>query len=91
MIPVSPRLSYHGFIYTQVLRGTRSCLYQQTLNKKTLGYEVFKIRIQHETTLDDKVYQERERFPKNEDFGKTAWTYLALDLAMERFKELEKR
>jgi hypothetical protein len=91
LLHVPSILSYHGYSYTQICRGSRSCLYRQTLGKKTIGFEVFMILIQPETTLYGKVYPERERFPKDEDFSKTAWTYWTLEQAMEKYNELETR
>jgi len=89
-IPVPPQKLYHGFDYTQVCRGARSCLYQQTLHGKTIAFEVFKISIQPETIINGVVYPARERWPKNEDFGKTAWSYLTFDKAKTHFEKIER-
>jgi len=86
---VPSNLQYHGYDYIQVCRGSRSLVYHQTLDGKTISYEVSLIRIQPETTLGGKVYPPHERFPKDEDFGYTAWTYPTLEQALAKFHELE--
>lgn len=82
-------LSYHGFRYALVCRGARSCVYQQTLGNEIIGYETFIIRIQPEVVLYGKKYPARERWPKDEDFSKTAFSFWTLDQAILKFKELE--
>jgi hypothetical protein len=82
-------LSFHGYIYIQVCRGSSSCVYRQTYGKETQGFEVFIIRKQKEVILNGKVYPARERWPKDDDFGKTAWTYRTLERAMTKYNELE--
>ena len=37
----------------------------------------------------DKKYPKREVFPKNDDFGITAWTYCDYNEAIEKYNELE--
>jgi hypothetical protein len=82
-------LQYHGFQYTLVCRGLRTYVYHQTLGKQTIGYEVFMIRIQPEAVLNGKSYLARERWPKDEDFSKTAWSCWTLEEAMLKFNALE--
>jgi hypothetical protein len=90
VLPTLPaELSYHGFQYTLVCRGFRSYVYHQTLGKKSIGYEVFKIRIQPEAVLYGKFYPARERWPKDDDFSKTAWSCWTLKEAMLKFNALE--
>lgn len=86
-------LRYHGFNYTQVLRGKRSCIYEQEVTPEIKYYEVFKLRERKERivifTGVDKKIEAGERWPRNEDFGEWAWSCRTLDRAMERFHELE--
>ena len=42
-------------------------------------------------TLNGKEYEEREVFPKDSDFGITAWTICDLDKALAKFNELENK
>ena len=90
MIYVSSQLRYHGFDYTQIYRGTRSCLYRQTYHGKTIGFEVFIITPQPEILIKGIVYPARERWPKDEDFGKTAWSYLTLEQCTVKFQSIER-
>jgi hypothetical protein len=84
------KLRKNGFIYTQVCRGVRSFVYEQTITPKIKYYEVFELRIQHEWEMNGYFYPAKERFPGNEDFGIWAWTCRTLERAMKRFNELEK-
>jgi hypothetical protein len=89
-LPTLPaEISYHGFLYIRICRGLRSYVYHQTLGKETIGYEVFLIRIQSEVILCGKSYPARERWPKDEDFSKTAWSCWTLEEAMLKFNSLE--
>jgi len=90
LIHVLQQLRYHGFDYTMICRGTRSCLYRQTYHVKTVGFEVFIISYQPETILNGIVYPARERRPKDEDFGKTAWSYLTLEQCTVKFQSIER-
>lgn len=88
-IPVPSNILYHRFWYTQLYRGVRSCLYQQTLYGKTVGYEVFLICIQPEININGEIYLEHEHWRRDADFGKTAWSCWTLEQAKERFNLLE--
>jgi hypothetical protein len=81
--------TYKGFGYTQVCRGARSCVYRQTYNGKTEGFEVFIISIDSEGTFKGKFFEKREHWPKDEDFSKTAWTCWTMEEATEKFNQLE--
>lgn len=84
------KLRFHGFDYIQVCRTERTALYHQTYDGKTVGYEVFIIHIQPETTLYGKFYPAHERWPKDGYFGKTAWSCFTIEEAMQKFNDLEK-
>jgi hypothetical protein len=51
-------------------------------------YEVFKIKIHPPAELYGRSYPEREAYPSNEDFGKTAWTYTSLEKARKKYKKI---
>jgi len=84
------KLRKNGFSYTQVCRGWRSFVYEQSVTPEIKYYEVFELRIQPECEIKGYFYPAKERFPGNEDFGKWAWTCRTLERAMERFNELER-
>lgn len=81
---------YHGFNYTQVCRGRRSSIYRQMYDGKAEGFEVFIIHIQKETLLYGKICKTHERWPKDGDFGKSAWTCWTEEEALIKHNELEK-
>ncbi len=84
-------LRKNGFNYTQVLRGDRSCIYEQMVSKEKgiKYYEVFLIRIQPQRKLFGKEYPAKEKFPHDEAFGYWAWTFRNYEDAKWRFDELE--
>jgi len=83
------KLTRNGFTYTLVLRGKRSCIYEQSSRANIISYEVFIIRIMPECEIFGKIIPEREVFPGNEDFGYRAWSIRDYEKAMLKFKELE--
>ena len=85
------KLRKNGFNYTQVLRGERSCIYEQMVceEKDIKYYEVFLIRVRPQRTAFGKEFPAKERFPNDEAFGKWAWTFRSYEDAKWRFDELE--
>lgn len=80
----------NGHIYQQLDRTNNTAIYSQhTKDGQLAGHEVFIIKIGKETEINGKLIPERELFPKNEDFGKTAWS-VGIDEthALKRFKEI---
>jgi hypothetical protein len=51
-------------------------------------FEVFQVQVKPQILFKGKIIPEREVFPGNEDFGKTAWSCRTFDQANVRFKEL---
>lgn len=95
--------SKNGYIYTLVTRSDKAALYKLTNEKypedTSVGYEVFRITVSKPYSLVQKHgnkkgqvynYPAAEKFPSNEDFGKTAWSYMTKATAMVRFDELNK-
>lgn len=89
LIHVPSNLRYHGFEYIQLYRGLRSCVYRQTYSKKTVGFEVFIIRIQQETILYGKSYKKHELWSKDGDFGKIVWSCFTLEEAIDKYNVIE--
>jgi len=83
------KLRKNGFNYTQVLRGKKSCIYEQEVSEGVKYYEVFKIRIKPERYIKGKKVEAREWFPHDEAFGYWAWSCRTYERAYERFRELE--
>jgi len=76
------------FTYTQVLREGKKAIYRQTVTTEIEYFEVFIIRIRPERTIKGKMILSYEKFPSNEDFGVSAWTYKSLEKAMIKFNSL---
>lgn len=74
----------NGFDYRLIERTEKKAIYKQGF----YGYEVFKIKIAkpHPKSENDiKNFDQIERFPCNEEFGKTAWYYPTLQDAQKRY------
>ena len=87
LLPI--RLRRNGFNYTLVLRGSRSCIYEQEVSKNQKHYEVFLIKIKPERFFHNKILVAAERFPYSEAFGKWAWSFWTKEEAFEKFEKLE--
>ncbi len=89
MIPLPQNLTYNHYGYTQVLKGQRYCLYEQNGIANMRCYELFKIKVRPKKEINGLILEEKEMFPKNEDFGKSAWTICDYNEAIEKYNELE--
>ena len=89
MMPLPKILTYNKYTYTQVLKGKRYCLYEQNGIANMRCFELFKIRVSREKKINGTIIEKKELFPRNEDFGYTAWTICDLDKALAKFNELE--
>ena len=95
----------NGYLYTMIDRTKNAAIYKQTPDKDpddtSTAYEVFQITITKAYSLTAKPtktkktdlhvynYPASEKFPGNEDFGKTAWAYNTLASAMKKFVEIK--
>ena len=91
MIPLDEIINKNNYTYTQVLKGKRYCIYEQRGVANMRCFELFKLKVLAPMELNGKKYEEREVFPKDKDFGKTAWTICDLDKALAKFNELENK
>ena len=89
MIPLDEIINKNNYTYTQVLKGKRYCLYEQRGVANMRCFELFKLKVLAPMELNGKKYEEREVFPKDKDFGKTAWTICDWEKALAKFNELE--
>jgi hypothetical protein len=89
LITVPSKLHYHGYDYALVCRGVKYSLYEQLFEEKIVGYEVTLIKIQKETVLYGKIIKKHERWAKDGDFGKTAFSYFTIKDAMKKYNKLE--
>ena len=83
------KLKKNGFEYRLVKRTDNRAIYSQHEGAgQIVAFETFKIKKgkPHPKAEEDlKNYDEVERFPIDEDFGKTAWTYSNLEDAQKAF------
>jgi hypothetical protein len=88
---LSSEIRKNGFIYKLNKRGEKSMIYEQFDPEldMTIGWEVFKIKIDKPKIVFGVHMPEREIFPGNEDFGKWAWACSRYHLAEKRFNDLE--
>jgi hypothetical protein len=83
------KLRFHGFEYAQVCRTERTALYHQTYDGITVGYEVFVIQMEPESFVYDTFYPTHERWPRDRDWGKTAWSCFTLEEAILKYNKLK--
>ncbi len=77
----------NGFLYTLVERTDEKAIYAQ----ENYAFEVFKVKLSKphpkaQNDLDN--YDLVEKFPGDEDFGKSAWTFRTLEAAEKRYATL---
>jgi len=89
----------NGFIYKLVERANHRCLYAQYTKLGTINsYEVFLTKLgdinktkESFAKLNNTVFEDTgnkeyyEIFPRDEEFGKRAWTYPNLELAKKAY------
>jgi hypothetical protein len=94
------RLRKNGFTYSQVMVCGEYRIYEQDYNSgirhnatefsPTIKcYEIFKVKVRPAEIISGIQYPEREVFPKDEDFGKTAWSMRELDRAIDKLIKLK--
>ena len=81
-------LRKNGFDYYLVIRSEKVACYEQRYSENVKYYEIFIIKVKHEQNLFGRFYKERELFPADSDFGKSAWSFRNLDDAIKKFREL---
>jgi hypothetical protein len=83
-------LNKNGFCYILLQRGKNKAIYTQHYKNVLLSHEVFIIRTRGTrfSPLLNKTLEPSERFPSNDDFGKTAWSIRNYDAAIKKYQEL---
>lgn len=76
--------------YTQIARNDKYAVYSRSRDGKVRDYEVFKITILKKgTKVFSKIVEEdTEQYPSTEKFGRTAWSLIDYDSAIDKFNEL---
>lgn len=83
-------VSRNGYRYILVRRSENTAVFCQTYQNVVVGYEVFKIRVMRArfNKFLNAMDPDKERFPCNEDFGKTAWTKFTIEEANLKYNQL---
>ena len=100
MKKLPPTIKKNGFTYTQIIFCGGCYVYEQDYNSgikyqegdtpgRIVCYEVFRARVSPAETIHGKQYPEREVFPKDEDFGYTAWAMRDMETAIRKLMELK--
>ena len=88
-IPLPTILNKNTYTYVLYQKGIRATIYEQWSEDKLIAYEVFKKKVSREKVFKGFVFPAREKFPRNEDFGYSAWTYKNKYNALKKFNEIE--
>lgn len=83
------KLSFNDFEYEKVIRIGKKCIYCQKIAPDCFQFEVFIVRVKKSKYIFGKFTQEREKFPKDEDFGKTAWSCSNIKSAIIKFNKIK--
>ncbi|MBN4081722.1 hypothetical protein JYU23_01175 [bacterium AH-315-C07] len=88
--PLPSNLRRNGFLYGLLCRSKKYCLYAQYGKDIATSYEVFLIKALPQKLLPNgKELLKREGFPKDRDFGITAWSFINFLTALKKFKDIE--
>jgi len=88
--PLPEKLQKNGFEYTLVERDINRAIYKQHVGENCYYFEVFIIKTRKAGTFKGKPIPEREVFPSDECFGKSAWSCQSYEKALIRFNALPK-
>jgi hypothetical protein len=79
----------NGFIYKLTMTGERALIYEQRDGDKVVAYEVHRLRPRLSNYSIEPIFT--NRLPRNESFGKWAWSYYPSrwGKAIVRFFEVE--
>ena len=99
--PLPETKDKNGYAYTLIERTENAAIYEMRNVKfpedTSVGYEVCQITISKPCAIQQKSgvkkgmwyhYPEKEKFPGNEDFGKTAWAFSDIDNALMKYGEI---
>ena len=80
-------LRKNSYDYKLLKREGDIAIYTQSHKGEVIGYEVFKVLWKKGATINGQVIKPGEKFPSDNDFGKTAWACSNLERAELRFQE----
>ncbi len=82
--------SSNPLTYTQLKRNEKAAVYMRSRDGKPYDYETFLIKVKPAgTRIFQKVLEDNEEcYPSCSQFGRIAWSYSNIGMAMHRFHEL---
>jgi hypothetical protein len=84
------KLRFNNLDYTLIWRDERKCLFRLRLMRNLYYYEVCIPKIRKaEIIMKIRKNDEREIFPRDKDFGKSAWSFGNIENALRKINELE--
>ncbi len=100
MKPLPLTLTLDGFDLEQIQRDENFAIYRQRHSGQSDSFEVIKINKQKAKTFTrfdrDKgcdveiSVEEKEKYPRTEAWGEAGWTFGTIELALNKFFELQK-
>ena len=89
---LKPVIQKNKFSYHLLVRENHKAIYEQKDDEITIAFEAFKVKLgkysDYQKSLSPTDNDFYESFPKDEDFGKTAWTYRTLTDAMKKYESI---
>jgi hypothetical protein len=89
MKTIETEFDSYGFHFEQVFRKGNAAIYRQSMNGKTIAFEVVKIRKRAARRLPNgEIYPESEIYPSPAEWGKAAWTCVTLEMAFQKLNSV---
>ena len=88
---LAEKIKRSGYTYELLKRTDKAAIYKQIPDEpesKNIYYEVFKIRISKAKVMFGVELPEKEKFPSDEDFGRSAWACVTLERAEEIYDRI---
>jgi len=82
--------STKGYVYTRMVVTPSCYIYKAVSPIRTVKYEVFKRKVVREFTLDNSG-RKKEVYPRDEDFGRIAFTYNNMNDAYVKMQDIINR
>ncbi len=89
MIQLPEEIKQGVFTYYQVRRDTFKAMFARYKGDKLKNYEVFYIQVHYD--IIDKEWFRKEVYPKEPDFGRTAWRFDREKQALRSYHKLTEK
>lgn len=82
---------WNGFIYKLILQTGKAVIYEQrNQDGFIVGYEVHKLRVRKQRTINGITVKSCIQFPSDPSFGIWAWSYYTVDRAINTLIKIQK-